>query len=678
VPATAAEWESYPGFTETGHAGIVVGDFNGDGMVETAVSGLAGPNLDDVRTQLVALLVAQGEQARIGSITALPGRIDGKMVHVPGSGGGDRLAAVIHSGDGTRIAILGGVPLRVLRLIGPSPAPNLVGVADVDADGMLEIVGSTTDYPYGNATILDYETGVSEWRDDSEMGSGGITQLDQDPALELILGGDPGRVVDGATRSIEWLYPGGFNGAILVGRFNNDPSIRNFAIASSSLIQIFRSNPFSPTGEFAVFNGESATVANPTADGVDQIAVSAWNGLEIHDPRDGHVTIEVEAGEPSAMTFNDVDSDSHAEVIFAGRSYETGNSLKVVDLSTTETDFDRPDESGPFSTLVRGDIAGDGSDEIAFVGAGPSGYYVRSQLHVVDAATGNTRRTRQSVLEPSVAGFTPDMALAQLDADPQREIILSGMDSYSAEVSVVDGLTLEDQWRVGGYGSPLSDAASARIALVDRNEDGILDVVAATSETRIVVMDGRNGDVLWESVTLDGFTPPQVAAFHSEAGTPQALLTVDNGIYLFDLATGLLAQSLKTGLTATGLWQWGDGTGCRFATLDENSTVTVYRCTGLEEIGAYPVPERTTFFRPIYDGAPRFLVASGTRLYVSDADGTSFPVSDELGQQIGFGNHGVLRPGADADHFDLVIGSDYMVTRMTISATDVLFANGFE
>jgi hypothetical protein len=99
----------------------------------------------------------------------------------------------------------------------------------------------------------------------------------------------------------------------------------------------------------------------------------------------------------------------------------------------------------------------------------------------------------------------------------------------------------------------------------------------------------------------------------------------------------------------------------------------------MEVAGTYPVPPDTTFFRPIYnDDGPRFLVASGSRLYVSDADGISFPVSGNLGHQIGAGNLGVLRPGSDADHFDLVIGSDYMVTRITVSTLDVVFANGFE
>jgi hypothetical protein len=273
----------------------------------------------------------------------------------------------------------------------------------------------------------------------------------------------------------------------------------------------------------------------------------------------------------------------------------------------------------------------------------------------------------------------PQIAIEQMDSDPQLEFIVAGADFYAGVVAVVDAVSLEDQWRVAPYGNWPIPYPVASISTIDVNVDGIPDIVLATDAVRLMALDGRNGAVLWESVTLNGDTPPSIATFHDLTGTPNALLTRGKGIYVFNLQTHLLASTFKRSADITGLWQWGDHVGCRFAILDEDSMLTVYRCPGMEVAGTYSVPPDTTFFRPIYnDNGPRFLVARGSRLYVSDGEGTSLSVSGDLGNQVGAGNRGVLRPGSDADHFDLVIGSDYMVTRVTISTLDVVFKNGFE
>lgn len=682
VRATAVEWESYPGFTETGHADIVVGDFNGDSMLETAVSGHSAPNFPYPTTHLIALLGNRSGHLGVESITTLPGQTIGKMVVAPEGGTGDRLAVVTDQGDGLgqHLVVLGGTPLRVLRTTSIADVESFVAIADVDADGDLEIVATTPKYYNRFVTILDYQTGIPEWTDPvGGATDGAVTQLDGDPALELILAGDPGRIIDGATRNTDWVYPGGFNGKVLAGRFSNEPSAETFAVITNSLVQVFRSEPFSPIWEFEAFNNGTVAIANPTADGLDQIAAASAGQFRIYDPRDGHVTFEMDNVWPTAMAFDDVDADGHTEIVFAGISYIETDRLKVVDLTTMTTEFERPDEIGPFSALVRGDIDGNGPEQVAYIGAGMDLNHIGWQLHVVDAANGEPLRTRADVFaDPWADSRTSDIALAQLDTDPQREIVVSGTNQYYGEIAVLDGTTLADQWRVGGFGSPLQGEVAPTIDLVDQNGDGVQDIIAATSEARVLVLDGRNGDVLWQSVALNGSSSPHVASILVDVEIPHVLLTLDNGIYLFDLATGLLDQTEKVASDIVGLWQWGNDAGCRFATLDESSIVTVHRCAGLEKIGAYPVPENTTFFRPIYDGAPRFLVASGSRLYVSEADGSTIPVSRELGQQLGMGNNGVLQQGSDADHFDLVIGSDYMVTRLSISTTDVVFTDGFE
>ena len=46
-----------------------------------------------------------------------------------------------------------------------------------------------------------------------------VAQLDADPALEIVLSGMPGTIVDGATRATEWAYKDGFAQLLEHGRF---------------------------------------------------------------------------------------------------------------------------------------------------------------------------------------------------------------------------------------------------------------------------------------------------------------------------------------------------------------------------------------------------------------------------------------------------------------------------
>ena len=231
---------------------------------------------------------------------------------------------------------------------------------------------------------------------------------------------------------------------------------------------------------------------------------------------------------------------------------------------------------------------------------------------------------------------------------------------------------------MGGYGSVFDGASIRALTTIDANGDGTPDVLVATSAARVVVLDGRNGTVLWQSVTLTGSTPPSIVALRTSAGAPRVAVARGAGLYVFDLATHLLAASTKTAAGVIGLAQWGgDGAACRLGALDAAAVVSIHRCDSLDLDGQRLMPEGTVFFRPADAQASRFIAASGARLYEVAPDGTATTMSGTLGNQLGAGNNGLLVPQPDKQHFDLVIGSDYMVTRRLIGL-DAMFANGFD
>lgn len=675
-------WEDYPGFLGAGHAGIVIGDFDGNGKLEAAVTGYTRGYGG---SQLLAMLSADDE-GRLGvrTISTLPVSLTGPLVPAPREGGADRLAAVAGEDEASQILILGGVPLRILRTIEAPLIQRVTAIADVDADGRLEVVAMTgagywsESYP----VVLDYETGAVKWMGEQAVADIGIAQLDGDPALELILATKPGRIIDGATHAVEWTYPSGFGSTILVGRFGTDDKM-GFATTSrwSGYVQVFQSLPYSPISEFDT--GEVAVAATVRLEpgGRDRIAIGngQWGDVAVYDPRSGAALLRIANPEHgvSALAVGDIDGDGRAELVYgAGLTSSGTDLLRAVDLGTLTDDYAQNDEIGPHSALARGDLEGGGGDQVAYLTFSSNSGYDGSNLYVLDAVTGKRLRSRANVLD-SWGRELPRIAIAQLDGDAQHEIIVAGGYLYSGVVAVLDGVSLEDQWRVGGYGSVFDSATIRALATIDVNGDGTPDVVVATSAARVTVLDGRDGALLWQSVTLNGSTPPSLMTFRSADGSPHVAVARGAALYVFNLASHLLTASTKTAAGVVGLWQWGDAAGCRLAALDEAAVLTVHRCDTLTVEARHLLPVGSVFFRPLDANGHRFMAASGSYLYEVAPDGTVTPMAGPLGNALGAENQGVVRALPGGQHFDVTIGSDYLVTRVRVGL-DAMFANGFD
>ena len=249
VSAAAQDWRHVPGFDTVRQGGMAIGDFDGDGSNEVAFTATTS-SLDYSGIGAYALAVVQeesGEFRRRGLLLS-PSRWTSQPISVP-SDGGDRVFSQrpLPDGRGFEFVELTGVPLRPTRTIPSSLEVALAGVADVDSDGALELVG-LAGYPWGprQIAIIDATTGATEWIDSVPAQGLGIAQLDTDPALELIVRREQGVVIDGATRAQEWNYPPGFGGLTVVGRFSDATSIQFASFdagALTSRLTIFRGGP---------------------------------------------------------------------------------------------------------------------------------------------------------------------------------------------------------------------------------------------------------------------------------------------------------------------------------------------------------------------------------------------------------------------------------------------------
>ncbi len=673
--AHAVDWIHYPALWQAGSHGIVIGDFNGDGLREAAVSGVARSDDPPRDSALIGVLATDAAGLlSIRDVLMVPQRLRGAILAGPRAGAADRLVAAVTDDETVSIVVVGDVPLRVLRTIPAPLVQSLQAVADIDGDGEQEIValaGYYSSQPY--LAVIDYETGELEWSGTETITGVVAAQLDADPAMELVLEGLPGRVIDGATHALEWTWPAGFNGKLVAGHFDADPSVAGFAVADMQ-VQVFRSQPFSPTHEF--YADGATTITRVSWEGRDQIAFgsSEENGIVIRDPRSGAILLGVENPRESAaaLAFGDIDSDGRTELLH-GETYPDPGSLRVVDLGTMNEDFLARGEAGPYAAVVRGDISGGGQSEVAYLTTGSSAGSSSSVLRVLDAASGSVSRERIRVFYP-YEPVQPGIAAAQFDGDAQLEIVIAGSREFHGEVAVLDGLSLEDQWRRGGYDGPFQVNWLVALALVEANGDGVPDIVVATRLGQIVLLDGSSGTELWRSVTL-GDSPVGLAAFRDEADTPLVAVASGRGLYVFDLSSRLLRAGVKSKAPLSVLSQWGSGLGCMLATVDVDSAATFFTCDSLEVIGMRPLPEGTVFLRPADVAGEHLFVAAAGYIHDVAPDGSSERLSEFLGTSLGNDNQGSL--AIDGQHVDFVIGSEYMITHFR-AAPDALFTAGFE
>lgn len=671
-------WESYPGFSSPGEGGIVIGDFNGDGKPEAAVTGNAMSTFP-VYTYLIGLVGTDTSgRLDVHSITPLPDYVTGPIVLAPREGLADRLA-VCSSGENNRILILGGSPLRVLRSIEAPQVIRVHGIADVDGDNQPEIValatlvpnsGSSTSFP----VLLDYETGAIKWAGPDGVDGVGLLPIDGGTGMKLVLTGTPGRVIDGVSKTLEWIYPAGFGKRVMVGKFFASTAETFFATTSYGLtaLQVFGSAPFRHQLNIPTIQANAAATVR-LATGPDRIAIGSWDtpGLIVYGIDSRQPVLDLNPTEIGiqALGAGDLDGDGRVELIFGTNLARSApDVLRVVDTVTLTNDLQRHEEVGPLSTVARGDLTGNGGDQVAYLSRYTSASQGGVHLRVLDAQTGQAQRRRDLVFDGYE--YQPALVAAQMDSDSQAELVMVASKYSEGIVAVIDGLTLQDQWRKS------TDDYTSGAAMLDVNADGILDVITTIS-SRLSVLDGRNGALLWQSITFFGDGEAWVAAFRAADSAPRTVIARGTGVYVFDPLMNLLVTSASTIAPIDALTQWGDGTDCRLGLLGHDSILSVRRCTNLEQVAQYTMPPGTQFFRPLNAGGDHFVAADNRQLFEVKSNGIVAPLSGDLGTSLGARNFGLVLAQTDAQHFDLAIGSDYMVTRVRVGL-DELFDNGFE
>lgn len=668
-------WSVYPGFFSPGGAGIVAADLDGDGIDEAVVTGDAG-------VPFMAVLQASPDAARPYRVVHLRRLASGEaflgpILKLPGSSGiADRIVATIGTSMQARTVQYAGPALEPLTAA-PTTLPfRQSAVADVDADGDLELIGTLGESWFSApVSIRSLASGAVEWTDTIPSAAVGVGQLDADPALELVVsqtGNSNGRILDGASRAVQWTYPDGFGGRIAFGNFLGSPADREFAVVETwGKTRIFVSQPsFSPVREYDTGEIQAVTVRDIDGDQLDDLIVGQgqWGAVIAYNTATGQSIRSFSNPEHgvSAVAVGQFDGDPGLELVHgAGLTSSGRDVLRILSIADGQEEMTLADEAGPHSSVAMGDLDGDGSEEVVYATLESDSGYAGINLHVLNAASGTLLRSRNNVMEAWGANPGASIRLINLDSDPQLEIVVGLSQNYSARLMVLDGISLADQWA-----RTLDGEAVADVLVVDRSGSPAL---ALAIGGRVLLLDAITGTELWRSVSFLVTGSQTLVAGNLDAdANPEIALSVGMRAYVLDPVTGLLDRIIDPGSTILGQRIESSSAGCLHVIV-LTTELRRLRCATGDPESRRSLPFTATLVAFPGDSRDVLVVGDGSRIRL-DGNGVALAEQGDLGPLLGWGNRAIVRSGPE--RVDVIVGSSDSVHRVRLPAP--LFRNGFE
>lgn len=671
TPALVELGRHVPGFSFAGPALFAIADFDGDGLDDIVVPAQSGTSLFQVFGHGATGIVSK--QAvflpDVALEAALVATVDGQPQLVTVSQGG-------------MVRRFTGWPLVEVHSfdVGAHPIVS-AAVADIDNDGELDLVTSSAyeGYVLHAHVLLD-----GQWRW-SLAGIGGRDmlpgQFDADPALEIVLAGTPGRVIDGATHATDWFHADGFRSFIVGGRFQASGGNQFLAAWENGGIVAFQSAPWLSIWDLETLHVTALAVADLDDDGIDDIIEAESGSMDVNiidgGTRTVRLSIPYQASKMSAIAAWDHDGDGESDVAFSvGASNGLPPALvRLADAKNGSTLWEYSDGQLPSYQRLAMSASGSGYSLVhPFATQSVDGGWAQ-----MDAMDGHAQwRTPPAYAEGPFTFVVPkDTTFTRRGSGL---VLAGGHASAGARFIGLDAQSHAVLWVLDGTTEP---------ALLNR---GVLDVteleiggdskIAACliegAGKRLALIDAATGTLSWNSVVMESSTGGcgVLTGRFSDGANPLVVAVLRTSLRAFDSTTHALAWTLPGPVDGASVVEGGVA-GREFVVF-EGSQLRFHDAGTRALLRSFDLGMPVGAVKQVNGDIHGLLVAAGGHLLLVDgANGTVVQSSGYLGHDLGKGNR-IATVDLGGGYTLIGIGSEGGVFRYRLYTGDGIFTDGFE
>lgn len=665
-----------PGFLNPTVAGAIAADFEGIGRDDIAITGMQRPGLNSVmpgeaHSGFVAILhfdMQSQTYALVQTLITDDADIAGIALD-PTSNAGPGLVVVSQAGALTRYS---GWPLQLVSRVSLNQSVSGMQVGDVDGNGRPDVVVT---HPVSGLAAYDLVTGALERAYAGRAGNSlALAQLDADPALEIVLSGTPGYVIDGAANAVDWQYAGGIGDVLAAGMVLADGT-QGFTAAQDRYLSTFRGTPYSPIWSL---DGRYTAVDFAAIDGSPRLLLGSRDGvLEILDPVTQAVQASLVADPAGHLAAGHLEGTTALQIVSSSGIMSSASDRIQVNGSDGGLRFSLEDEDGPFVVAAHGDVDGDGHADGVWASYYSASLYEGGYLHIYDPITGAERsRARLTNADGDILWLHAFTALALTPAAGRMNIVAAAENFRTPELCLIDGrnqrMIVQNASTPFGQQRPIN-----QLVALDN------DVLAAVSDSVIEMarFSGTDLHAIWHrtlssayGTTLNDLSLARLAGPLSN----DALLATSSALLAYDLDAQSVLWSTTMPTASAAVLKRGDGTPVVGA-LGMDGHLRLLSLDGANSLSDIAVgTNEAQALAPVPNMPGIALACIDRRVAVVDIDaGSVLQTSPWIGGlACNRGNLAVMStPAGGLSH--IVAGSIVGAFDLTL-ATDAIFGNGFD